>query len=71
MLLDVPLKELVKHPSKYVSERPTVVTCRLGNDSQIAADALRTVSTSSGAVQDLIGGLRAWSTQVDNNFPQY
>ncbi|KAF6757138.1 hypothetical protein DFP72DRAFT_989466 [Ephemerocybe angulata] len=65
-----PLKQLVEHPQKYVSEKPIVVTCRLGNDSQTAADALRSVHGSEG-VTDLIGGLRAWSTQVDRTFPQY
>jgi len=71
---DVPLKVLQAHPQKYLSSHPTVVTCRLGNDSQIAAQALREASasdtTSRGSVVDLIGGLRAWSGVVDG-FPVY
>jgi rhodanese-related sulfurtransferase len=92
------------------------VTCRLGNDSKIGADALRKAlveervadglageepkaaertlegkgrpAEGSGAdvegigqagaplgergpVLDLVGGLRAWSFQVDSTFPQY
>jgi adenylyltransferase and sulfurtransferase len=42
----------------------------LGNDSQIAADALRGLSSGTGIV-DLIGGLRAWIKHVDPNFPLY
>ncbi|EJD06485.1 uncharacterized protein FOMMEDRAFT_165272 [Fomitiporia mediterranea MF3/22] len=60
-------------------EKPlTVFVCRLGNDSQIAADALR--DTSSGGedtneiveeIVDLIGGLRSWAAEVDPEFPVY
>ena len=46
------------------------VVCRLGNDSQLAVDALRGAG-AKGVVQDLIGGLRAWSRDVDPKFPVY
>ncbi|TEB34439.1 hypothetical protein FA13DRAFT_1481490 [Coprinellus micaceus] len=113
---NVPLKTLLASPSSYLSAHPTVVTCRLGNDSKIGADALRKAlveervtdglageepkaaertlegkgrpAEGSGAdvegigqagaplgergpVMDLVGGLRAWSFQVDSTFPQY
>ncbi|KAH9925534.1 uncharacterized protein B0H18DRAFT_1008862 [Fomitopsis serialis] len=48
----------------------TYVVCRLGNDSQIAADALR-AETTHGVVKDLVGGLRAWAADVDPDFPVY
>ncbi|GBE88449.1 Adenylyltransferase and sulfurtransferase uba4 [Sparassis crispa] len=44
--------------------------CRLGNDSQLAAEALRNAG-ATGVVKDLVGGLRAWSRDVDSNFPVY
>lgn len=44
--------------------------CRLGNDSQLAVDALRNAG-SKGVVQDLVGGLRAWAGEVDRSFPVY
>jgi adenylyltransferase/sulfurtransferase len=70
---DVPLNDLVANPASYLEAAdeavPLFVVCRLGNDSQIAAEALRGVR--SGLVKDVIGGLRAWSTLVDSGFPIY
>ncbi|KIJ23452.1 hypothetical protein M422DRAFT_56831 [Sphaerobolus stellatus SS14] len=70
---DTPLPELVANPSSYLSDSSsqTFVVCRLGNDSQIAADALRSVASENQKIQDLIGGLRAWSRDVDPEFPVY
>lgn len=72
LLPDVPLAEFVANPQAFVSEteRETYLICRLGNDSQIAADALRSV-IKDGTVKDLVGGLRAWATEVDPRFPVY
>lgn len=76
--LDVPLTDVVADPSKYIQSSAfsrTFVVCRLGNDSQIAAEALRSVdsgnATVSHVVKDLVGGLRAWSKEVDPEFPVY
>lgn len=39
---NVPLRTLLASPSSYLSpDTPTIVTCRLGNDSKIGAEALR------------------------------
>ena len=75
MLLDVPLAELVADPAKVTRDGPpeemaTYVVCRLGNDSQLAADALRNAGIP-GIVKDVVGGLRAWSKEVDRDFPVY
>lgn len=71
--VDIPLPELVSDPTAYLGDDPetyTFVVCRLGNDSQIAAGALRSVGQGQ-IVKDLIGGLRSWSRDVDPNFPVY
>lgn len=71
--IDVPLPEIVSSPEEYLSRDaniPTYIVCRLGNDSQIAAEALRTIRPE-GNIQDIIGGLRAWSREIDSNFPMY
>ncbi|KAF5367194.1 hypothetical protein D9758_004067 [Tetrapyrgos nigripes] len=70
---NVPLKILVSDPHAYLpdAETPTYIVCRLGNDSQIAADALQSVCPEKFTVKDVIGGLRAWSKHVDVNFPVY
>ncbi|KAJ8044323.1 Adenylyltransferase and sulfurtransferase MOCS3 [Holothuria leucospilota] len=50
-----------------------VVLCRRGNDSQKAIECLKTRMSSEIPVtlKDVIGGLSAWSLQVDPDFPQY
>lgn len=44
--------------------------CRLGNDSQLAVDAVGGLGGGLVA-KDLIGGLRAWAASVDPDFPVY
>jgi len=70
---DVPLHNLVANPGDYVSpEIETYVVCRLGNDSQIAAEALRSARPDpTFVIKDLVGGLGAWSRDVDPGFPVY
>ncbi|KAF5375527.1 hypothetical protein D9615_009176 [Tricholomella constricta] len=74
--LNVPLNRLVANPYEYLPPEPLTeiyVVCRLGNDSQIAADALRSVCPNDriGLVKDVVGGLRAWAREVDPAFPVY
>ncbi|KAG8833714.1 Urmylation protein [Serendipita sp. 399] len=74
--INVPLSELVHDPKSHIPpEGSVVVVCRLGNDSQIAAKALQELLGVNGmkgrAIVDMIGGLRAWSRDVDPNFPVY
>ncbi|KAG9031716.1 Urmylation protein [Tulasnella sp. JGI-2019a] len=70
--INVPMAALLRDPLAHVSSSGnTFVVCRLGNDSQIAADAIRLVSPPGCEVKDLIGGLQAWSREVDNGFPVY
>ena len=71
--IDIPLKNLILDPEKYLpasSEVDTYIICRLGNDSQIAAESLRQVE-GAGIVKDVIGGLKAWAKQVDPHLPLY
>ncbi|KAF9493390.1 hypothetical protein BDN71DRAFT_1450361 [Pleurotus eryngii] len=69
--LNIPLNELVSNPKAAMPEgaKDIYILCRLGNDSQIAADALREVSTAP--VKDIIGGLVSWARDVDSSFPIY
>ncbi|KAI3604569.1 molybdenum cofactor synthesis 3 [Moniliophthora roreri] len=69
----VPLSHIVASPSEYAASEPDTqifFICRLGNDSQIAAEALRGVKPDI-VVKDVIGGLRAWSRDIDPSFPVY
>jgi len=73
--INVPLVQLVSQPLDHLPQdeaTETYVLCRLGNDSQIAAEALRSADQrGSLVVQDVIGGLRSWSIEVDPTFPLY
>ncbi|PPQ63601.1 hypothetical protein CVT24_004461 [Panaeolus cyanescens] len=74
---NVLLHELVAKPDSFLPEKDeteTYILCRLGNDSQIAAHALKEAADASARhliVKDVIGGLRAWSREVDQTFPVY
>ncbi|KAF9649686.1 hypothetical protein BDM02DRAFT_3166226, partial [Thelephora ganbajun] len=70
--INVPLTTLVADPASHlVGDGPYIVVCRLGNDSQIAVDALRSVSDAGLEIKDLIGGLQSWKKDIDTQFPIY
>jgi len=51
---------------------PVICVCRLGNDSQLAVKRLKSRLHGEGFdVKDIMGGLNAWSTQIDPEFPTY
>lgn len=65
-------KNLVKRIRE--TNEPVYVICRRGNDSQIAAKELIAdlqPLNASIVVKDVIGGLHAWSRQIDGEFPIY
>ncbi|KAF9243564.1 hypothetical protein BU15DRAFT_86498 [Melanogaster broomeanus] len=69
----IPLPQLLANPAPYLPSNHALkifVVCRLGNDSQIAAEALRETDPLLD-VKDVIGGLKAWSQDVDPQFPVY
>lgn len=49
------------------------VVCRRGNNSQLAVERMRTLLPADWPVifKDIVGGLQAWSEQVDPQFPIY
>ena len=63
---------LVADPASHlVGNGPHIAICRLGNDSQLAVDALRSVSDTGPEVKDLMGGLQSWREHIDIQFPIY
>ena len=51
---------------------PMFVVCRRGNDSQLAVRKLQALfSDVPVTIKDIVGGLTAWSSDVDKNFPIY
>lgn len=54
---------------------PVYFICRYGNDSQLAAQKLKSATGASAhvgrVVSDITGGLAAWRREVDAGFPDY
>lgn len=75
MMADVPFAKLLRDPQVALgAEGETVFVCRRGNDSTLAARALRRVLAKEGeegVVRDLVGGLEAWGREVNPEFPLY
>ena len=71
---DIPLAQILRSPESIPTAEEVVFVCRRGNDSLIAANALRTsldARKQTGRVADVVGGLVAWSREVDPEFPVY
>lgn len=50
------------------------IVCRLGNDSQEAVQRFKDWGLSEDQgwnIRDVVGGLKAWRQEVDENFPDY
>ena len=66
------LDEDVREQASADAPLPLFVVCRRGNDSQLAVQKLQLFfSDVPVTVKDIIGGLAAWSNEVDKNFPIY
>ncbi|KAK8181306.1 molybdopterin biosynthesis protein moeB [Phyllosticta citribraziliensis] len=64
----------VKQLQQTPSDQPIIVTCRLGNDSQIAVKKMKALGLDKGgsrAIVDIRGGFKAWRKDVDPDFPDY
>jgi adenylyltransferase/sulfurtransferase len=54
--------------------KPIFVVCKLGNDSQVTVKKMKELGLDNGGrrwIGDIKGGLRAWRTAVDEEFPDY
>lgn len=60
----IPLGELMSRMDEIDSSRETVVICKVGGRSARAIDALAR-SGFSGNLVNLVGGVTAWSNDVD------
>lgn len=63
------VSELRKH-----ADKPIFVVCRLGNDSQVTVKKMKELGLDNGGqrwIGDIRGGLRAWRSNVERDFPEY
>jgi adenylyltransferase/sulfurtransferase len=78
---DIPLASILSDPESVlisgVGAEDVVFVCKKGNDSRLAARALRQRLVASAGdytrrrVRDVRGGLVAWAKDVDPEFPLY
>ncbi|CAM1511799.1 Fc.00g093120.m01.CDS01 [Cosmosporella sp. VM-42] len=59
-------------PTDLSTSTPVYIVCRVGNDSQIAAQKLKALGLDDGGkrfIRDIKGGLQAWKNIVDPSIP--
>lgn len=72
-LADIALREILRDPQTIVDahqNKQIILVCRKGNDSYVAAEALRKCNSSCN-VRDVTGGIDAWRKEIDSSFPDY
>ena len=65
----IPLGDIEKRANELDTSREIVVHCKMGGRSQQAAEALQKLGFRR--VQNLAGGIQAWSEQIDPKVPRY
>lgn len=66
----IPLGEILTRLNEIDPTRETVIHCKAGGRSAQAINALER-SGFKGKLQNLRGGITAWSNEVDPNVPKY
>ena len=66
----IPLGEIMQRQNEIDSGRDTVLFCRSGVRSAKAIQVLYQ-SGFEGKLSNLIGGILAWSDQIDSSIPKY
>lgn len=66
----IPLGEVISRMSEIDATRETVVHCKMGGRSARAIEALQQHGFA-GNLFNLVGGITAWSNDVDPSVPKY
>ncbi len=66
----IPLGEIMGRVKELDPARETVVHCKMGGRSARAIQALEQ-SGYKGTLMNLVGGITAWSNEVDPKIPKY
>lgn len=66
----IPLGEILSRMNEIEENRETVIHCKMGGRSARAIEALQRAGFS-GNLSNLVGGITAWSNEVDHNIPKY
>ncbi len=66
----IPLGEIMSRKSEIDETRETVVLCKMGGRSGRAIEFLEQ-SGFKGSLSNLVGGITAWSNEIDPTVPKY
>ena len=66
----IPLGEIMNRMSEIDETRETVIHCKMGGRSARAIEAMER-SGFKGSLKNLVGGITAWSNEVDPRVPKY
>ena len=66
----IPLGQIIQRMSEIDENRETVVHCKMGGRSAKAIEMLQQAGFK-GELKNLIGGITAWSDEVDRSIPKY
>ena len=66
----IPLGEIMSRKGEIDETRETVIHCKMGGRSAKAIEFLEQ-SGFKGSLSNLIGGITAWSNEVDASVPKY
>ncbi len=66
----IPLGEILTRMGEIDPTRETVIHCKAGGRSAKAIEALKR-SGFKGKLENLKGGITAWSNEVDSSVPKY
>ena len=66
----IPLGEIISRICEIDSGRETVIHCKMGGRSARAIQALEQAGFK-GNLKNLVGGITAWSNEVDPRVPKY
>jgi sulfur-carrier protein adenylyltransferase/sulfurtransferase len=66
----IPLGEILSRMNEIDPSRETVIHCKMGGRSARAIQALQQAGFQ-GSLKNLVGGITAWSNEVDPRIPKY
>ena len=66
----IPLGEIMSRMSELDENREAVIHCKMGGRSARAIEALQRAGYT-GKLKNLVGGITAWSNDVDQRIPKY
>ena len=66
----IPLGEIMSRMNELDENRETVIHCKMGGRGARAIEALQQTGYT-GNLMNLVGGITAWSNEVDPSIPKY